>query len=228
MIIEVESRFMVKNMQALNKFIESDLEFIEEKTERDVYYDTPAGDWFKKGVFIRLRNHTVIDFKFNIKDFLSKNKYGSHTHCSEFSFSYPLKKKDWQGFMQVLNILGIHEPPNNSFEEFLEVNALSESIVIEKKRKIFFKDDMTICVDEVERLGTFLELEILVNDETQIDAARSRIANILPKHLDVKPLTTGYVALFWKIKDFNVYKGGKYHTIEDRQLFQEEQKVANR
>lgn len=33
---------------------------------------------------------------------------------------------------------------------------------VKKKRISFKKEDMTVCLDEVERLGTFMEVEILV------------------------------------------------------------------
>lgn len=48
--------------------------------------------------------------------------------------------------------------------------------------------------------------------------------HFLPENLGLEPLTTGYVALLWKQKDYEVYKNGKYHTAEDKILFAKEKR----
>ncbi|MCR4806302.1 MAG: class IV adenylate cyclase [Lachnospiraceae bacterium] len=47
-----------------------------------------------------------------------------------------------------------------------------------KKRNTYIKDDITACIDEVEDLGTYLELEILT-EESEKEASLSRLWEIL-------------------------------------------------
>ena len=49
--IEVESRYIVQNHDVLNNFIEQYANFVSEKQQKDVYYDTNDASLFKKGVF---------------------------------------------------------------------------------------------------------------------------------------------------------------------------------
>ena len=53
--------------------------------------------------------------------------------------------------------------------------------IVHKLRKSLVKDYITACLDDVEGLGTFLELEIVVNDDNKKDAALSEIESILNK-----------------------------------------------
>ncbi|MDO5146524.1 MAG: class IV adenylate cyclase [Eubacteriales bacterium] len=50
---------------------------------------------------------------------------------------------------------------------------------VEKLRQYYHREDMTACVDQVEHLGSFLELEILVEDESQREHALKKIEALL-------------------------------------------------
>ncbi len=220
--IEVESRYIVKNSKLLHGFIESKLKLFsleDNKKECDIYYDSPDGKLFKQGIFIRLRDNSTIDFKFNKDDFLSDRPEGEHTSCSELSFLYPLKTSEFSKFCEILKFLKLEVLNECNFEAFMEKNKIEKSITILKNRKKFKKDQMVVCIDEIEGLGTFIEIEALVDNDLEIHKTKEIIDSFLTPDLDFVRLTTGYVALSWKEKNFEVYKAGKYHTAEDRALF---------
>lgn len=222
--IEVESRFIVTNPEILKKYANSELEYVGSQCQVDMYFDKQDGSLFRKGVFIRLRNGDTIDFKFNMQDFLSGSRFGSHTECNEFSFSYPLEESQFYNFMVVIKILSLAEGVEKTFESFLESNGIKPSIVVEKIREEYKRENITVCIDQVKDLGTFLELEMLVSNESEIEQAREALDHFIPSNFCLERLTTGYIALFWRKKDFEIYKAGKYHTAEDKIDFLKEKK----
>ena len=48
-----------------------------------------------------------------------------------------------------------------------------------KERQYFHKDCMTACIDQVEKLGCFLELEIIVEDESEKNNALEQIISTI-------------------------------------------------
>lgn len=67
----------------------------------------------------------------------------------------------------------------NAIEQIL--NHLGYAAVepkVVKIRRELVKEDMTACLDQVEGLGTFLELEIVVDDETQKEYALEMIEQL--------------------------------------------------
>ena len=69
-----------------------------------------------------------------------------------------------------------------------------------KLRQYYHKDKITACVDQVEGLGSFLELEILVEEESQKEAALSDIkATLKALDSDIKETTTiSYLCMLLK------------------------------
>jgi len=55
--------------------------------------------------------------------------------------------------------------PKSSLKEIL-TNALGILVVVEKKREIYFIDNVKFHIDTVEDLGTFIEIEAIDNDGT--------------------------------------------------------------
>lgn len=63
--------------------------------------------------------------------------------------------------------------------ELLKSIGFYPTTPVEKLRKYFHREQMTACVDRVTGLGDFLELEIIVEDETKRAAALSEIETLL-------------------------------------------------
>tara|TARA_R110002050_G_scaffold118195_2_gene235456 strand:- start:75321 stop:75989 length:669 start_codon:yes stop_codon:yes gene_type:complete len=218
--IEVELKFEITSEDDIKSVLDQGFSYDSTGRLEDVYYDNPDNEFFKKGVFIRVRNKDTLDFKFNMRDIQSERFSEEYTHCNEYSFDIPFKSEKIPDLHDLLNLLGLNTSNVDSFESFLTQNNLSQSITVDKTRATYKKGITTICVDQVKNLGNFVEIEILVEDESQTKAAQEKILGLFPKNK--KPVTTGYTALTWKKKDFEVYKAGKYHTAEDRAIFRKE------
>lgn len=60
----------------------------------------------------------------------------------------------------------------NSFEKanlFLKALGFKKWVQVNRKRQYSKYQDYNICIDEVERLGTFIEIELLVNEQNDIN-----------------------------------------------------------
>ncbi len=218
--IEVELKFEVNSEDDIKAVLDQGFSYDSTNRLEDIYYDNSKNDLFKKGIFIRARNKDVLDFKFNMRDIQSERFSEEYTHCNEYSFDIPFKAEKIPALHDLLDLLGLNKDGVNSFDSFLSQNNLSQSITVDKTRETYKKGTTTICVDQVKNLGNFVEIEILVDDESQTKTAQEKILGLFPKNK--KPVTTGYVALTWKQKDFETYKAGKYHTAEDRAIFRKE------
>lgn len=75
--------------------------------------------------------------------------------------------------------------------EILISLGYTELAPVTKLRQYYHRDNMTACVDQVSGLGSFLELEIIVEDESMREDALSQIEELL-EHLDssMKETTT--------------------------------------
>ena len=64
-------------------------------------------------------------------------------------------------------------------DEILRNIGFSPVPPVQKKRQHFLKEDVTACIDSVEELGDYLELEIIVPSESQREAALKKIETLL-------------------------------------------------
>ena len=48
-----------------------------------------------------------------------------------------------------------------------------------KRRDYFHKDNISVCIDQVEHLGSFFELEIIVENESEKNAALNQLISLL-------------------------------------------------
>jgi len=101
----------------------------------------------------------------------------------------------------------------DSIEHEIEINDVGEMTAIlnelgyhkvlevRKIRRKFKFNDYSVCVDEVERLGTFIELESKVDGNVDVEAVRAKMWNVLNKFnisLD-NQVTKGYDRLLDEI-----------------------------
>jgi adenylate cyclase class IV len=208
--IEVEFRFEISDEEQAEEFL-SRLVFVRRLQQKDVYFDTDTGDLFKRGIFIRTRNGKTLDFKFNLED--RENK---HEDCDEHSFSLPLSESDWQELASVCKRLGLRIPQKPGLEAILEANGLKEFVVIDKVRKEFRDGEFTFCFDDIKGFGKFLEIEATAAKGTDLDELKRRMVERV-RALNPKFLPTGYIELFVKKKDFNLYRQGRFILHEDKE-----------
>lgn len=142
---EIELKFKVDNLDALiNKLKEEQCEISAVKMQNDTIYVQNLDDTESKegSVWLRVRKEND-KIELNYKK-QSKKKMESEEIEFEVS-SYELANQ----FLKALGYL-----------PWVEVN---------KKRRYSKYKEYNICIDEVERLGSFIELEILVDKDNKED-----------------------------------------------------------
>ena len=131
--------------------------------EEDHYFDNEAAQIKNSGEALRVRTVTdlsdgrsesVITFKGKKMDTVSKSRKELETGVSERETA-----------MEILRAIGFH--------------AVEPAVV--KIRKEYTKGRMHACLDSVEGLGDFLELEIVVESEADKDPAMEEIAGVLSR-----------------------------------------------
>jgi predicted adenylyl cyclase CyaB len=102
-----------------------------------------------------------MDFKIDIDD-------KTHLYCKETSFRISDVKEKIPEINQVFMAIGL--PTSNDIsgiEDFLIKNDFEELARINKIRSTYKVDeDCTICLDNVDNLGLFLEAEIIITNDT--------------------------------------------------------------
>ena len=68
----------------------------------------------------------------------------------------------------------------NPTKKILQALGFSEAGIVRKKREVFMAGDITVCLDTVEGLGEFLEVEIVVEDEQKkVENSRKQLFEFL-------------------------------------------------
>lgn len=111
--------------------------------------------------------------------------------------------------------MGLQKIENPSLEEYKMLNNLIDHVTVDKMRSTYKIEDFIISVDRVNELGTFLEIEIMAFDLSNLDALKNQILEVL-KELQLTPLKTGYAALQLKKQDFKQYVQGRFILEEDK------------
>lgn len=161
-MIEVEVKLPIPDPEEIkNRILEAGFKeqrFIE---ERDTYFDNACGDIRANGAALRVRE---------TKD--------CRTGKKQAQINYKGKKLDTQTMTRRELETGVED--GGGCREILQALGYSpaEPEVI-KIRTMLQKDFITACLDDVHGLGSFLELEILVESEEKKDAALDQIKDIL-------------------------------------------------
>ncbi|NWJ53058.1 MAG: CYTH domain-containing protein [Bacteroidetes bacterium] len=178
-----------------------------EKFQEDVYFDTEQKDLFKHGVFIRIRNGKLAEIKYN-----PNKSDSSHLDCEETRFELPFTLSGISALRVFLEQLGISDKGIINQDDSLSVLksfGLYTFVTISKKRTVYTKPGVEFCIDFVEDLGRFIEIES-VNQE--LSNSYQKWAN----NEGIKPIPVGYVELYLRQHDFPTYLTGRYILDEDR------------
>ena len=157
--VEIELRYQLLNTEEIPSFV-APLEKLGSKRIIDQYLDTPTAELLKKGIYIRIRNDKKVDIKFN-RECLLDPTLELQPYCEEYSYPLPLRQEDIDSINSVASIIGLQSIQNPSFEEFKMINNLNIDRTVDKMRTSFKKDAFTIVIDEVDQLGTFIEIELM-------------------------------------------------------------------
>lgn len=161
-MIECEVKLKITNPEHIKKMLIS-LGFIEKEilTETDTYYDTPNGDIRLNDRALRIRE--TVNHSLNTKQCTINFK---DKKLDTISMSRP-EYEDEIGDASTIN----------KILECLGYSPVSPQVI--KKRLVLRASSINACIDSVEGLGDFLELEAIVANEGKKISELERIEGIL-------------------------------------------------
>lgn len=142
---EIEIKFKVENIKDIISFLEeNDCKISMETYQYDTIYvkDLDNVKSIEGSVWLRIRrNNGKIELNY-------KKQSTQKIESEEIEFEVSSYEKA-NSFLKALG-----------FKEWVQVN---------KNRRYSKYKDYNICIDEVERLGTFVEIELLINEQNNIN-----------------------------------------------------------
>jgi adenylate cyclase, class 2 len=204
----------------------------------DIYYDTPSLDLLSKAVFVRVRNRRRLEFKFNEQAapehlFCTERAFSLTAgpgQVAEMNRLFAGFLPHWQAAGTVSEALqgrGLVELARieNSRAEYRHENLLFQPLKrVEKTRtvlplpmgKVYFSHlkrssgiVLVVCVDHVEGLGDFLEIETQCEVESEIPRAIERV-QAFAAGVEARQVHVGYVELWLQKHLPRAYRLGKY------------------
>lgn len=184
-MIECEIKLKINNPEStIQKLLSIGFTKNECLTETDTYFDNKNGDIRSNDKALRIRetiNHTTGNkyCQINFKDKKLDNKSMSrHEYESEIDNAATISK--------ILNCLSYYPV----------------SPIVKKERTTLVASNINACVDSVDGLGNYLELETIVNTEEEKEHELERISDILNKlgYNMSDTTTTSYLTALQNIK----------------------------
>jgi len=123
------------------------------ENQSDTYFAAPYRDFAKTDEALRIRSldgQAVLTYKGPKLDKVSKTREELETSVDEATTA------------KILHALGF-----------------SDAGIVRKKREVFKAGEITVCLDAVEGLGEFLEVEIIAEDEKDLDTSREKLFELL-------------------------------------------------
>ncbi len=212
--LEIEKKYQVAEADLdalLAKF-----DFVSEQRVVDEYFDTTHGKFYQEGIFIRIRNQQTLDIKFNPAH-LGRKDVRDHVSCAEYSFQEPFDAADFEEFKALGNLIGAVKPSTSTFTSFLESNQLVTLLLIDKIRKTYQQEQFALVIDEIDSLGTILEIEYIgENANPDIEQVVSEIDKLM-QGVPAVPIVTGSFEMLFRKQNFELYRKGKYLLETDRE-----------
>ena len=173
----------------------------------DTYYDTEEFDLLRQAVFVRVRNHQCLEFKFN------EQAAPAHIQSTERVFSLMPEPQQAAEMNALFSRFLPHWRSANTVEEVLHQNDLIELAHIENQRVQYTYDDLLVCVDQVEGLGDFVEIEAQCeegSDTSQVETLEAQV-QCFAADFAARQVRVGYVELWLQKHHPQAYQVGKYH-----------------
>ena len=170
-MLEVEAKFATPDQEGVRaRLNRQGVRMANRQQERDVYYNAPHRDFGETDEALRIRYD---DAGFTVTYKGPRIRVGGAKAREEFN----LAVADGETLEAILSRLGFRR-----------------AATVSKTREFYEMGDVTITLDDVEGLGTFIEIEILTEDDKE-DAA-DRIG-VIAKELGVDgpPIYTSYLEM---------------------------------
>lgn len=182
-MIEIEYKLPVSNLISVeNKIKEIGFAFSEEIQEIDKYFDNSTGSIKANDSALRIRK--TINVHTNVCDTVITFKGPKLDGYSVTRPEYETTVSDAETAEKILNSLGY----------------FCVAPYVNKLRKTYTNENITACLDFVEDLGDYLELEILVSDDNLREESQLKIENTLNKlgYTISDTITTSYLSALQK------------------------------
>uniref|UniRef100_A0A7C4W2S0 Class IV adenylate cyclase n=1 Tax=Geoglobus ahangari TaxID=113653 RepID=A0A7C4W2S0_9EURY len=150
--MEVEAKFKVDNLSEIEERM-GNAEFVIEKVEEDAYFNHPCRDFRETDEALRIRRDIE-----GIKITYKGKKIDPETKTRE---EIKIKVDDFDKAFKLFEKLGF-----------------TLAGWVKKKRKIYRYGEALICLDHIEDLGSFVEIEIESDD---VEKAKEKIFEIAEK-----------------------------------------------
>lgn len=162
MKIEIETKIKVDSLDNVATALKKcGAEFVGEFVERDIFFDGAGKRLLEKGCGLRLRRRTGEGKESNILTYKGKRQDGKYKTRPEIE----VEVDSLEDMILLLGELG--------YERKLE---------FEKQRKIWALGGCEVCLDEIEPLGRFVEVE--GPDETAIGKVVAALGLNCSEHID--------------------------------------------
>jgi len=170
----------------------------------DIYYDTAGFDLLRQAVFVRVRNHVHLEFKFN------EQAAPAHIQSTERVFSLMPEPRQAEEMNALFSRFLPQWRSAGTVKEALHQNGLIELAVIENRRIQYRYDDLVVCVDRVEGLGDFVEIETQCEEGSDTQQAIAQVCRFAAGFA-ARQVHVGYVELWLQKHHPRAYQRGKYH-----------------
>jgi len=199
---EFEIKAALQSVDVANDLLRV-LKFSHDSSSTDIYYDTVCRDLFIRGVFLRLRDSSVFEIKYN-----PDTADVSHVSCEERKYAWPI---GYEQQLAIANFLRGHITLRQTTPELdpFQMFGLQEFVKIEKHRAVYLGDDIEVSIDRIDNLGSFLEVE------AKSPNGRNRVLEFCTSH-GLANLPLGYVELWLRKNEYPTYLKGRYVLEEDK------------
>jgi adenylate cyclase, class 2 len=203
-VVEVELKFRIlpTDWPKIREKLGS-MQFLGRSENDDRYYDTQGFDFLQQAVFVRVRNQRLLECKFNERADLA------HVQCTERVF--PLEPELHQA--EHMNALFRHFYPSwqhaMTVKEAIQKNNLRELACIKNTRKQYGSENLVACVDHVEGLGDYFELETQIEKGRDTSCAVAKLQGFVAD-LALERIPVGYVELWLRLHHAEAYQRGRY------------------
>lgn len=165
-IIELEASYILEKDYNFiyEKIKQENFKFISENTEEDTYYTDKEEIFIKDRICLRTRktNEDSLELTYKPKTDNKTEKYGKK------EVNIHLKIDDYEDIKYVIQELGYIEYV--SFKKHRETYS-----------KVIDGTEYNIMIDEIENVGSFIELEILANTEEEKESLKSKLDEFVGK-----------------------------------------------
>ncbi len=153
-MIEVEIKAVLKNLSISETLKALGYLLKEEMTETDIYFNGNDRDFHRTDEALRLRrsgDRTYVTYKGPKQDRISRTR------------------NEFETAVEDLNIM----------KDILTALGYKAIFTIEKSRSLYCSGNITICLDRVKDLGSYIEIETLISEQAQKEAAVNRLLSVL-------------------------------------------------